>query len=183
MSMLESVPLEEAKEQVAKVCSRLALLHLAFAETLVEELGEEKGTQLVLKAIKRYGMDIGNQAKERAREFGLDNKPENYKEDLPFYGMHESTENIVVGGIIRTRAYGCVMGKLWKKLNKDKLGRLYCYVDVAKYMAFNSNYKMVHLKSLPDGDEYCEFCVLPTTNEDKRNFDDNNKGWRYIDRP
>ncbi len=68
-------------------------------------------------------------------------------------------------------------------MDKSKLGRLYCYVDIAKYMAFNLNYKMVHLNSLPEGDEYCEFRILPTTDEDTKDFDDNNKDWRHIDRP
>ncbi|WP_332635964.1 hypothetical protein [Acetomicrobium sp.] len=68
---------------------------MAFAETLVGGAGDEKGIQLVLKAIKRYGMSIGKQANKRAIEQGLDNEPEDYEEDLPFYGMHDSTENIV----------------------------------------------------------------------------------------
>ena len=44
MSEVESVPLKEAQEQVAKVCRRFALLHLAFAETLVEELGMKRAS-------------------------------------------------------------------------------------------------------------------------------------------
>ncbi|HOB10217.1 MAG: hypothetical protein RJR25_02660 [Acetomicrobium sp.] len=40
-------------------------------------------------------MSIGKQANKRAIEQGLDNEPEDYEEDLPFYGMHDSTENIV----------------------------------------------------------------------------------------
>jgi len=44
--------------------SRTALLHYAFTQTLIEELGEEKGKALALKAIKRYG---GLSAKRRGR--------------------------------------------------------------------------------------------------------------------
>jgi hypothetical protein len=47
----EKVPLKEAAEQVARVCRRLAMLHLAFAKTLVAEFGEGKGKQLVLKQV------------------------------------------------------------------------------------------------------------------------------------
>ena len=60
------VPLEEAEEQVRRVCTRLALLHLSFAKTLVEELGEEKGKHLILKAIKDYGIRIGGEVKAKA---------------------------------------------------------------------------------------------------------------------
>jgi len=39
----ETVALEEAKEQVRRVCTRLGLLHLSFAKTLVEEQVKRKG--------------------------------------------------------------------------------------------------------------------------------------------
>ena len=47
----ENVTMKNAREQVARACVRLGLLHLAFAEAIVEELGEEKGRQLILKSI------------------------------------------------------------------------------------------------------------------------------------
>ena len=62
----EVVTLADAKEQVRKVCERLAILHLAFSRTLVDELGEEKGRELVLKAIKNYGIRVGKRAQKRA---------------------------------------------------------------------------------------------------------------------
>ncbi len=108
----ESVPLEEAKEQVRKVCVRLALLHLSFAKTLVDELGEEKGRQLILQAIKDYGTRIGEEAKASTNAQGLDNNPANFKDDLPFYGMHTGSESVEVDGEERRRAYGCVMGEV-----------------------------------------------------------------------
>ena len=178
----ETVTLEEAKEQVSRACVRLGLLHLSFAKTLINELGERRGKELVLKAIKDYGTRIGGEVKTNAAAQGLDNNPANYKEDLPLYGMHERTERMEVEGEKRVRLYGCVMGKVWHKLGEDELGRLYCYVDPVKYMAFNPNFKMMHLKALPDGDEYCELVVRPTTEQERKDFADKDKDWSYIDR-
>jgi len=127
----EAVTLEEAKEQVRKVCVRLGLLHLSFAKTLVNELGERKGKELILKAIKDYATRIGEQAKANVAAQGLDNNPANYQEDLPLYGMHDSMESVEVDGEQRKRAYGCTMAKVWNELGQGKLGRLYCYVDPA----------------------------------------------------
>ena len=62
-------------------------------------------------------------------------------------------EVIEVAGEKRIRAYGCVMGKVWDKLGEGELGRLYCYVDLAKYMAFNPNFKLIHTKVLPGGEK------------------------------
>lgn len=175
MTKKEAVALEKAKEQVRRVCVRLGLLHLSFAKTLVEELGEKKGKQLVLKAIKAYGIRIGEEAKANVAAQGLDNDPANFKEGLPLYGMHDSKETVEVEGETRMRAYGCVMGKVWNELGEGKLGRLYCYVDPAKYMAFNPNFKLSHIKVLPDGDEYCEFAIRPTTEQERKDFADKDK--------
>lgn len=178
----EVVALEEAKEQVRKVCVRLGLLHLSFAGTLINELGERRGKELVLKAIKDYATRIDEGVKAKVAAQGLDNSPANYKGDLPLYGMHDRTEPVEVEGEQRKRAYGCVMGKLWNELGEGKLGRLYCYVDPAKYMAFNPDFKLIHTKTLPDGDEFCELAVRPTTKQEREDFADKDKDWSYIDR-
>ena len=178
---LETISLDDAKEQVRKVCVRLALLHLSFSKTLVDEFGEEKGRKLVLKAIKDYGIVIGKGAKERAVNRGLDNSPNHYSGDLPAYGMHDSMRSEEIDGESHTKAYGCVMGKVWKELGESELGRLYCYVDPAKLMAFNPDFKLIHLKAITDGDDYCEFAVRPTTEKERQDFFSKNKDWSYID--
>ena len=179
----ETVALEEAREQVRRVCVRLGLLHLSFAKTLVEELGEKKGKQLVLKAIKNYGIRIGEEAKASAIAQGLDNSLANMKGDLPSYGMHKrGGEKIEVDGETRRRVYGCVMAEVWNESGEGELGRLYCYVDPAKYMAFNSNFKLFHVRALPGGDEYCELVVRSTTEQERKDFADKDKDWSYIDR-
>lgn len=177
----EMVALDEAKEQVRRVCVRLALLHLSFAKTLINELGEEKGRELILKSIKDYGKRIGEEVKNAAISQGLENKPENYKEDLPLYGMHDGLEMVEVDGEKRMRAHGCVMGRVWNELGEGELGRYYCLVDPAKYMAFNPNCKLMHTKALPDGDEYCELVLRKTTEQEKEDFADKDRDWFYID--
>ena len=179
----EMVPLAEAKRQVEVTCERLALLHLAFARTLVDEFGEEKGEKLVLKAIKDYGRRVGEQARQTVIARGLEPTPENYglASDLPLYGMHQGQETAVVDGENRSRAYGCVMGKVWVQQGEPELGRLYCYIDAAKYMTYNPDYKMIHTKALPDGDEYCELCVRQTSVQEKQDFASDDADWSYID--
>ena len=178
----QKVNLEEAKEQVRRVCRRLALLHLSYAKTIINELGDKEGKKLVLKAIKDYGTRIGKEVKEAISTQGIKNDPKNYKKDLPLYGMHDKMGEVDVNGEKRIRAYGCVMGKFWKELGEDELGRYYCYVDPAKYMAFNPNFKLIHTKTIPDGDEYCEFIVKSTTEQERKDFFEKDKDWSYIDK-
>jgi hypothetical protein len=177
----EMVPLEDATEQVRRVCRRLGLLHFAFSSTAVAALGKEKGEQLILEAIKSYARMVGEEVKKKVAGQGLDNTPANYKEDLPAYGMYRRFERVEVDGETRTRMFGCVMGQVWHELGADALGRLYCYVDPAKYMAYNPDFKQVHISAATEGCDHCEFAIRPTTEQERKDFATPNKDWRYID--
>jgi hypothetical protein len=72
----KKVPLEEAMEQVRTVGIRLALMHLAYARTLVQEFGMEKGRNLIIKAMMAYGKLVGERNKSG-------------HQDLPWYGFHD----------------------------------------------------------------------------------------------
>ncbi|MFP3144681.1 MAG: L-2-amino-thiazoline-4-carboxylic acid hydrolase [Caldisphaera sp.] len=182
----ECVPIEEAKNEIAITSRRIALLHLAYAEEIINELGEEKGMKLIQKAIKNYGIKIGEKTKEEVVNMKLPLTPENFDlgryYGVPLYGMHDKVEEKKVNDETHLFAYGCVLAKTWHEQKADKLGRLYCYVDVAKYMAYNPDYKLVHLKTIPDGDNFCEFIIKPTTEQEKKDFKDRNKDWFYIDK-
>jgi len=182
----ETISLVEAKQAVELTARRLGLLHLSFARTLVDELGEKKGKELIMKAIKDYGKRIGKKVREGVIKQGLAPIPENYgvgkSRDLPEFGMHEDTEGVEVGGEKRIRAYGCAMAKVWHEYGEDELGRLYCYVDPAKYMAFNPDFKLIHIKALPDGNEYCELTVRPTTEQEREDFAAKDTDWSRIDK-
>ena len=180
---MTSIPLEEAKRQVALVSRRLGLLHLAFAEVLVRDLGEEEGKKMAARAIKEYGKMIGEKKKETAVQEDKELSPETFLglSDLPSIGMHNQIDEIEVDGEKRIRAHGCVMGKVWKELGKDELGRSYCMVDPASCMAFNPELKFVHTKALPDGDPYCELVIRPTTEEDQKEFQSDDTNWTTIE--
>jgi len=180
-----TIPLTDAAHEVELASRRLALLHLAFAKTLVQEFGQSKGRQLVAKAIKAYGCMIGEETRAEVLKQGLSLDPEHFgvgsSRSLPRFGMHERVEEVEVEGKKRLRAYGCVMAKVWNEYGENELGRLYCYVDPAKYMAYNPDYVLAHVKALPDGDDYCEFCVRQTTAREREDFASENAKWTYTD--
>ena len=183
MEKQELIPLEEARRQVALVCRRLGLLHLAFAEVLVAEMGQEKGEKIVARAIKEYSQKIGEIKRDAALGQGLELNAESFSQvsDIPSVGMHERTEQVEVEGEKRDRLYGCVIGKVWQEYGKNRLGRIYCYVDPASSMAFNPQFKMVHTKALPDGDKFCELVFRPTTKKDRQEFDRKDTDWAFIE--
>jgi hypothetical protein len=180
----ETVSREEARRQVALACRRLGLLHLAFAEVLVDQFGPREGKRVLARAIKSYGRMIGEDKARQAEEAGLDTSPESFFQlsDLPAFGMHDRIETVEVDGETRTRAHGCVMGELWNQHGRGDLGRFYCLVDPASSMAFNADRKLIHLKRLPDGDPHCELAMRPTTPEDKSDFAEADTDWEAIRR-
>jgi hypothetical protein len=180
------IPLEKARQEIEITCRRIALLHLAYAETIIKELGEEKGKKIIAKAIKDYGIKIGEKTKQEVQQMGLDTTPENFGKgrhySTPSFGMQDKVVETVKNGEKREIAYGCVLAKTWKEWGQDELGRMYCYVDIAKYMAYNPDYKLIHLRTMTEGNRYCELAVRSTTLKEKKDFFSTDKSWFYIDK-
>ena len=179
---------EEASQALASVSRRIALLHLAYARAIINSLGEEQGALIISEAIKDYATKIGETTKSEVEAQGLAAIPENFEKGRSYAlpripGMHAGWEKITdAEGKERLRAYGCIMGEVWKEFGEEKIGRLYCYMDTAKYMGYNPYYKLVHHKALPDGDDCCEFEVQQTTPEERKDFATPGKDWFYMDR-
>jgi hypothetical protein len=178
-----TIPLSQARQEVATVCRRLGLLHLAFAQVLVDEMGDTEGKRLIIKAIESYSRMIGEKKKQLLAEQGLEPNLENLAKvrDIPTIGMHDRVEHVEVDGERRSRAYGCVMAQVWHEYGKDDLGRLYCYVDPASVMAYNPDMKLVHTQAEPDGDDYCELVIRPTTEQEREEFSLEKSDWSQVD--
>ena len=183
----EMIPLSEAEHEVDLASRRIGMLHLAYARTLVDMLGEEKGKEAILASIKEYGRMVGEQTKEAVQEEGLDVEPENFgkgsSRTLPKFGNCEDAELISMkDGKKKSRVYGCSMGKFWREMGEEELGSLYCYVDAAKYMYYNSDYKLIHNKTMPiTGGNCCEFEVKEVSEEEKELFFKERAQWINLD--
>jgi hypothetical protein len=154
----EMVTLEEAETQVKVVTHRLALIHLAYAKTLVETLGWGEGKQLILDAIKRYGEYVAERTKKG-------------HQGLPKYGFWERREG---------KPPLCELGKIMREYGEPELGSMYCLIDPAKTISADPSQKMIHTKCMILGDEYCEFDTVPTTEEELEDFQ-YSKDWAYLD--
>lgn len=162
------ITVEVCTEEVKLMARRAALLHYHFSEAIIEEMGEEKGKELIKKAIWAYGEHCGNAVRAGVEALGLPLTDENYGKvrDLPKYGwetgMIETPE-----GEMRPIATFCPLAATFKELGPrgEELGRLYCYVDQAKYEAYNPEMNFIHAKNVLDGHEYCEFLIEPKHKE------------------
>jgi hypothetical protein len=153
----ETIEKEQVRKEVLAMIRRTALLHYAYAKTLMNELGEKEGKALALKAIELYGALVGSDVRKETESKGLDLLPQNYQEDLPTLGWE--IEKVEVDGETRARVHMCHLARVWKELGAHEIGRLYCSMDEAKYQSYNADLTCVHEKNLLDGDAYCELAV------------------------
>ena len=144
----ETVPLSEAENEVKVVTQRLALLHLSYARTLVDEFGWEKGKRLILKSIKRYGVNVANWTAAG-------------HQGLPRYGFWERRE---------VKPELCELGKVMTEMGEPELGALYCLIDPAKTMAADPTRKMIHTRNMIIGDDGCGFETVATTEKDRKDL-------------
>ncbi len=153
------VPLSEAENEVKVTTQRLALLHLAFGRTLVDEFGWEKGKQLILNAIKEYSRRVAERTAQG-------------HQGLPKYGFWERREG---------KPDLCELGKIILEYDEMDIGSLYCYIDAGKTMFANPEEKLIHTKCLVVGDDRCEFETVPTTKEDREDLFGENMDWSHVD--
>jgi len=158
MEKKEMISKDEAFHQLKSMITRTALIHYAFTKTIIDELGKEKGKELAKKAIRLYGEMVGKKVRENTLAEGLPTLAENFQNDLPALGWADR-EKVVVEGEKRARVHTCYLAETWKELGVPEIGRLYCFVDQAKYEAYNPELECVHTKNVLDGDPYCELAV------------------------
>ena len=146
----------EAARQMLIAVERMAMLHYHFARTLVDELGKEKGRELIAQAIASYGREVGECHRQRIVAAGHEASCENYGTlpDLPGLAWSPRYMPVVSRGGKELRM--CPMAKYWIEKGAESLGRLYCYVDQAKYAAFDPECECRHLQNVLDGDETCQ---------------------------
>jgi len=90
----------------------------------VEELGEEKGRELIKKAIWAYGTQVGEWTRQRVEALGLPNEPQNFGKGSDLSPIGFDHKNVVVDGEPRKQGFGCVLAEVWKELGEEELGNL-----------------------------------------------------------
>lgn len=144
----ETLTRKEAAEQVRAMARLFGLMFYHFANLAVEKLGEEEGREFVKEAVKRFGLDRAKRVREEVDKLGLDPSLENYGKvlDLPRLGW---------GG--PTRETYCPFAEVWIEKRAEDLCKLYCEVDVWKFIGYNPKIKVKRLRSVLEGDKDCAY--------------------------
>lgn len=136
---------------------RLATLYYYMVNSMLEELPEEQTERIIKRAIDGYGHYWGEYCREKVLACGLPLTPNHYDygKDLPSRGLSEGRDLISNDEETLQEYKGCLFAQVFKELNFERWGRLYCYVDFAKFEAYNPELMAEHQKNVLDGDDSC----------------------------
>ncbi len=146
----ETFTYKEATEQVRALGRVFGLMFYHFAGLAVERLGEEEGRKFVAEAVKRFGLDRAQRVKSEVQKLGLKPVLENYGKilDLPRIGWGGSS-----------RETFCPFAEVWIAKGAEDLCKLYCDVDMWKFVGYNPNIKVTRLQSVLEGDNRCAYDI------------------------
>lgn len=163
-------------EEVRKACRQFAMLYFHFSKTLVEELGEDKATKLIQKAVFELSLERSEQMREKAVGLGLEPKFENFGavSDLPFIGWKGWEPSM--GGV------RCPYAETWLKYYEKYpwfklLAPLYCdVIDTTNIENYSRTHSHRITKNLVKGDPSCERVYYPDENVESGVFTYGTKG-------
>jgi len=145
--------IRSTEEPVTRMAKLLALLHYSMSKEIMAARGEERGKEVILAAIKRFGEARLISMAQEARERALDPKSfDTYKlvRDMPGTGWERDPNN-------PTKITYCPMESVWAEYGDEgrRLGYLYCSIDHVLYNGFGADLERPQCRAL--GDECCDF--------------------------
>ncbi len=148
-------PMGQWEQDVWLMAQRTALVYIEMAKELVAALDEEKGKEAIKQAIWRVGTKCGHKVRDGVLGKGLELEAGNYQTapDLPSVGWRKGDGKVTF----------CPLAAVWKELGEEKLGRIYCNIDPAKFNAYNPELWCTHDRNVLDGDDCCVIRVHPKT--------------------
>jgi hypothetical protein len=125
--------------------TRFSKMFAQIAKQVVDKYGE-KGEQVIMRAVERFGKKRGEGIAQRARTNGLENSIENY---LPNYDMGRSDlfdiDTVYKKNEVEQIFTQCPFGQQWADDNMGKYGILYCKViDPSIAKGYNKNFEVLH---------------------------------------
>ncbi|ATW26494.1 L-2-amino-thiazoline-4-carboxylic acid hydrolase [Candidatus Formimonas warabiya] len=127
----------------------MAELYYFMGQEMVAQLGEEKGKEAILAAVRKFGEARVKAMKEEARDLGLEaHGTETYRRvrDMPGTGWKTNPENPL-------EITYCPMCEAWEQFGSAgrELGYLYCQIDHVLYGGFGVRMERPLCRAKGDG--------------------------------
>lgn len=163
----EMISKTEAASQVRQMGRMMAMLFYHMSRQVTGAVGSEQAKKIIGQAVWALGKERGEAQKTKVLAAGFEHIPQNYGKlpDLPALGWDvvkaENAENDT-----HVKITYCPFAEVWQEKDFAEFGRLYCYIDQAKYCGFHPDSEMVTLKNVLEGAPYCEMVCRSKQQED-----------------
>ena len=127
-----------------------------LGKAILDILGEEKGTELIIKQVKEMGKASGLNRRKTLENQGLENSLENYSEsaktfsNMVTFAWESEVKKASPDEVVKEFTY-CPIAEGFKNLGEEgvKIGELFCkYIDDAVVQEYNPDYMCVRESSL-----------------------------------
>ena len=149
-------------DPVGKTVENMAMLFAFVADEVIKENGEEKGSTLVKRAVRRFANVRADGIKDRIKADGKQITFENIDE-YSDYPPNEAwdCDSFAEGPVLREINRKCPFAAAFRKLGMEKVGKLYCEeIDVALNEAFFGKIEFSRPRLFDEGpDAPCEMIV------------------------
>jgi hypothetical protein len=162
----ELIPKKDAISEVRQACYHFSDLYYHFSKILIEELGYEKGKELIVKAVRSRAEDRAGKIVEKAEKLQVPRKAENYVKvtEIPFLGWDKSLGNLE-----------CPYAAAWlDRFDRDpwfrEIASLYCTTnDPLICELFTGDTSQEITKNVLWGDDTCDRVYFPISEGAARN--------------
>lgn len=148
-------------DPIGKMGELMAKLFAIVANEVIEELGEDKGRELIKRGVWKFGLMRGQNIRQAVLDSGNELNLESFNNfsDLPASNAWDATADISDNVLIEQTRY-CPYAKAWKELGLENVGKLYCYQDEAVVAGFFDSASFKHTKIFSDNEDgHCESVI------------------------
>ena len=147
--------MKSTDDPVVRMAKLLAKYHYHMAREIIEAIGFERGSQVVLQAVRKFAEDRlqGMRAEAKERGLPLDSMDTYLKvRDMPDNAQARNPDN-------PAQVTSCGMDEAWSEYGEEgkALGHLYCSIDHTLYKGWGAELDRPACLTL--GDACCEFHV------------------------
>ena len=147
------------RNPTTEMAKLMAMLYYFMAKEIVDSDGEEKGREIIRRAIWNFGRYRGTKIRENVDAKGLPANLENLVKyyDLPTSKLTE-TEVKVTPATYEEVTRHCTFADVWMGFGAGSLGRIYCEQDFALAEGFNKGIKCSRACNIMEPG--CKVCEL-----------------------
>lgn len=146
------------RDPTTEMAKLMAMLYYFMAKEVVDSDGEEKGREIIRRAIWNFGRYRGTKIRENVDAKGLPADLENLVKyyDLPVSKVAESDVKVTPSDYEEVTRH-CTFADVWTALGAGSLGPLYCEQDFALAEGFNKEIKCSRASNMMEpGSSVCE---------------------------